>query len=103
MQTRYNGTLTRHRGRLELDEIILHENATVVNHGVIFTWTTISGGKIGGRGEWWARYDTSRPIGGEIGATQIIIYWPFDQRFVLPVVCGGLICIPKPQGEGGLT
>ena len=103
MRTRYHGTLTRYGGRLELDEIILHENATIVNHGVIHTWTTISSGSIRGTGTWWARYDTSRPIGGEIATSQIIIYWPFDQRFVLPVVCGGLICIPKTQGEGGLT
>ena len=103
MQTRYNGTLTRYGGRLELDEIILHENATVVNYGVIFTWTTISSGKIEGRGEWWARYDTSRPIGGEIASTQIIIYWPFDRRFTLPVVYGGLVCIPKLKGDGGIT
>ena len=95
--------MIRYGGRLELDGIILHENATVVNHGVIHTWTTISFGSIQGHGTWWARYDTSRPIGGEIAATQIIIYWPFEHGFVLPVVHGGLICIPKTQGEGGLT
>lgn len=103
MQTRRNGTLTRYRGRLTLDGLILRETATVVNHGLIHTWTTISDGTVRGSGTWWARYDTSKPVGGEIESTQIIVYWPTGRRFVLPVVCGGLICIPDNIGEGGLT
>lgn len=103
MQNRYSGTLIRHRGKLTIDAVMLHENAVVVNNGIVHTWTTVSSGTISGTGTWWARYDTSKPIGGEIASTQIIIYWPFDRQFVLPVVFGGLICIPKTQGEGGLT
>ena len=103
MQTRYNGTLTRYGGRLELDGITIRDDAAVLNNGVIHTWTTISSGSIRGTGTWWARYDTSRPIGGGIETTQIIVYWPFDRQFVLPVVFGGLICMPKMIGEGGIT
>ncbi len=103
MQARRKGILTRRGGRLTVDGMTIHAGAWVVNRGTVHTYTTISGGTIEGGGTWWARYDTSRPIGGEIDADQIIIYWPFDRRIVLPMPVGGLVSIPKFTGDGGLT
>lgn len=103
MQTRRSGTLTRRSGRLTIDGMTVGAGATVVNGGVIHTWTTVSAGTVTGAGTWWARYDTSKPIGGVIDAQQIIVYWPFDRRFVLPVVYGGLLSLHKIIGDGGVT
>lgn len=89
--------------RVESDRIEIGNGGRVRNRGTVYTWTTISGGAIEGGGTWWARYDTSRPIGGVIDPLQIIIYWPAEKRLVLPIPAGGLLSITKPAGDGGVT
>lgn len=103
MRTLFNGTTTRRTGRLELDAIEIHDEATFVNQATVHTWTTVSSGSIQGTGTWWARRDTSRPIGGTIDAGQVIIYWPSEMGITLPVWVGWHYSIQKQTGEGELT
>ena len=91
------------QSRLECDRVEIGPAGAVRNLGTVHTWTTINGGAIAGGGTWWARYDTSKPIGGVIDPSQIVIYWPSDRRLVLPVPVGGLVSIPKFIGDGGIS
>jgi hypothetical protein len=103
MQTRYNGTLTLRHGKRTLDGILVAENAVIDNHAEIYTYTTLSAGIITGAGTWRAHV-TSRPIGGLIDVQQIVIYYPVDAHFVLPIVVGMLVSTKNTHPiEGELT
>lgn len=102
MLTLRTGTLTIRKGRLTVGALRVESGATLRNDAEVYTTTTVSDGVISGTGTLWAHV-SSRPIGGEIFSTQIIIYWPVDKRLVLPICYGGLVCIPKATGDGELT
>jgi hypothetical protein len=103
MQTRHNGILTIHNGRRTVDGITIEAAAEVRNDAEIYTHTAISEGSITGTGTLWAHI-TSKPIGGVIGAMQVIIYYPVDKSFVLPIVIGALVSENNLRlPEGSLT
>ncbi|MDR0704748.1 MAG: hypothetical protein LBF88_07130 [Planctomycetaceae bacterium] len=104
MQTRINGTLTLRNGRRTfLDGITIGEAATVHNDAEIHAYTVVSQGTIAGSGTLWAHI-TSRPIGGVIDTLQVIIYYPVDKSYVLPIVFGALYSSDTaPNVEGSLT
>ena len=102
MLTLRTGTLTIRTGRLTVDAVHIDEGAALHNDAEVYTRDFTSNGAIAGTGTTWAHV-SSRPIGGTIAETQIIIYWPVDKRLVLPVCYGGLVCLPKRTGLGELT
>jgi hypothetical protein len=102
MLTRINGTLTLRNGRRTLhDGIIIEAAATVHNDAEIHAYTVVSEGTISGSGTLWAHI-TSKPIEGIIDTLQVIIYYPVDKSFVLPIVFGALVSsdnILLPEGS----
>jgi hypothetical protein len=101
MQTRTNGTLTLRTGRRTIDGIFIDSTAVVRNDAELYTYSTVSEGTIEGNGTLWAHI-TSRPIGGIISTLEVIIYYPIDKSFVLPIVFGALVSennLNIPQGS----
>jgi hypothetical protein len=103
MQTRTNGTLTLRTGRRTIDGIFIDSAAVVRNDSELYTHTTVSEGTIEGNGTLWAHI-SSRPIGGVISTLEVIIYYPIDKSFVLPIVIGALVSTDNIRlPEGSLT
>jgi hypothetical protein len=103
MQFRNSGTLTLRNGRRTVDGITIEAGATVHNDAEIHAYTVVSEGTISGSGTLWAHI-TSKPIGGVISTLQVIIYYPVDKSFVLPIVFGALYSSDTaPTVEGSLT
>ena len=101
MITLRKGTLTIREGRLTAD-ICVEAGATLRNDAEVYTHTTLSDGEIAGSGTLWAHV-TSKPIGGMIDDSQVIIYWPKVAALVLPMPFGNLFSIQKQTGHGELT
>jgi hypothetical protein len=104
MQFRDSGTLTLQNGRRTLhDGIIISENAALDNRAELYTHDFVSEGTITGDGTIWAHI-SSKPIGGVISTLQVIIYYPVDKSFVLPIVFGALVSMDNILlPEGSLT
>jgi hypothetical protein len=103
MQTRIDGKLTLRNGRRTIDGIFIESSAIVRNDAELYTYSTVSEGTIEGNGTLWAHV-TSRPIGGVISTLEVIIYYPIDKSFVLPIVFGALVSENNLQlPEGSLT
>jgi hypothetical protein len=103
MQTRINGTLTLRNGRRTIDALLITEDAVINNRAEIYTYSTVSEGTINGNGTLWAHI-SSRPIGGVISTLEVIIYYPIDKSFVLPIVFGALVSENNLRlPEGSLT
>jgi hypothetical protein len=103
MQTRHNGTLTLKTGRRTIDGIILESAATVLNNSEIYSHDFVSEGIIAGNGTIWAHV-SSKPIGGAVSTLQVVIYYPVDKGFVLPIVIGAHASITNPNTTlGALT
>jgi hypothetical protein len=103
MQTRHTGTLTLRTGRRTLDGLIIESTATVHNDSEIYSHDFVSEGTIEGNGTIWAHI-SSKPVGGTIDPFQIIIFYPVDKSFVLPIVIGAYVSITNPNTTlGALT
>jgi hypothetical protein len=103
MQTRHNGTLTLRNGRRTIDGILIEDAAAVRNESELYTYTTLSDGTIEGKGTWWAHV-SSKTIGGIIDVQQVVIYYPVEENFIVPIVIGMLVSTKNTHEiEGELT
>ncbi len=85
MITLRNGTTwTQRAGRLTTDALLIEPGATLRNEAEVYTYTTISEGRILGKGTLWAHV-SSKYVDGEIDPLHTVIYygiWPLDRRYI---------------------